>query len=395
MLDTDNILPPTRTNSSEFDSDKDLTVEELLASIDHVYIDPVCKSDRVSQRMIQLFPQNKVSIQAITSRNKGDLSPGEFNDSKKNLYLTRFKGQFFKRCPGATQKRALTCCNYFVLNLGQQCNMNCSYCYLQSYLNFPMMTIYTNLDQALGELRETAERFPTAGYRVGTGEIIDSLSLDPLTLYSKELIRFFHSLPHWTLEFKTKSNYVSQFLDQPHSGNVVVSWSVNPQNIVASEEHGTASLEQRLQAARQCSDRGFPVAFHIDPMIWHKGWKQNYAVLVDQITEEFGPEDIHAISVGTLRFQPQQKAMMRRRFGPESIVVQAEMHQSESGKMRYDAQLRAEMSQFVIRRLHQKNAKYKSFICMETPENWIKSYGQLPVHDKKINSLFKPLPRIR
>ena len=64
----------------------------------------------------------------------------------KYFLLLNLKVKFFKRCPGA--RPGLTCCNYFVLNLGVQCNMNCSYCYLQSFVNTPVMKVYANIERA-------------------------------------------------------------------------------------------------------------------------------------------------------------------------------------------------------------------------------------------------------
>src|SRR5690606_16173990 len=125
------------------------------------------------------------------------------------------------------------------LNWGSQCDMNCSYCYLQSFINSPVTTLYSNIDKALDELREIGLSSAGQKIRIGTGETVDSLSMDELTLHSRRLIEFFKDYPQWTLEFKTKSAKVDQFLDCTHSGNVVVSWSMNPQNVIQSEEHLT------------------------------------------------------------------------------------------------------------------------------------------------------------
>lgn len=273
--------------------------------------------------------------------------------------------------------------------------MNCSYCYLQSYLNSPVMKIYSNLEQALSELDQMAQLHPDLPFRVGTGEVIDSLSLDPLTLYSRSLIEFFNKYPRWTLEFKTKSDHVEQFLDVPHVGNIVVSWSINPPKVIDSEEHGTASLSARLAAARRCRDRGFQVAFHIDPMIWHPEWKSSYAFLAAEITRHFSPKEVNVLSVGALRFQPEQKAMMRERFGLKSLVTSAEMFPSEGGKMRYDLALRQEMFHFMIRELKNHSPDWRIFLCMETPESWISSFESHPMQVDGLKDLFRPLPKLK
>ena len=240
-----------------------------------------------------------------------------------------------------------------------------------------------------------ATNFPDHPFRVGTGEVIDSLSLDFVTLYSVELIRFFKQFPKWTLEFKTKSDLVDQFINEEHAGNVVVSWSINPAHVIEQEEHGTARLTHRLQAAEKCRDRGFPVAFHIDPMIYFSGWKEHYAGLVKEITSRFTPKEVHVISAGALRYQPEQRHLMRERFGMTSLVASAETFPSEGGKMRYDSHLRQEMFRFLKNEFVSHDEAWRIFFCMETPETWISSFEATPLQVPNLKPLFRPLPKLK
>lgn len=362
--------------------------QELNDKFDRIYIHEDSRESRLASRAREIFPAEKIEYvqERPFSNVSGELSASEFARSKRHLYLAPFRGAFFKRCPGS--RPGLACCNYFVLNWGQQCDMNCSYCYLQSFINSPVMTIYTNIDDALAELR--AMGLGDHALRVGTGETVDSLSLDDFTLYSHDLIAFFREFPKWTLEFKTKSAKVAQFLDVEHAGNVVASWSVNPQNIIEREEHLTASLFERLEAARACVDRGFKIAFHIDPMIWHPEWRESYAGLVDEIAGRFTPDELPYMSVGALRFQPEQRAMMRERFGLKSYVTSAETFPSADGKLRYDARVRQEMFQFFLDRFRGHSVEWRIFMCMETPETWLKTTGANPFKQDRMQELFDP-----
>lgn len=367
-------------------------VEKLIQALDRLWIHQESRESAVAKRLIQLFPKDKISFveSQPLMENVGDMSAKQYNQSKRELYVTPFRGQFFKRCPGSSQKKAITCCNYHILNLGQQCNMNCSYCYLQSYLNSPVMTIYSNIENALQELEEMSQTKGSMALRVGTGEVIDSLSLDPLTLYSRSLIAFFNNHPHWTLEFKTKSAHVDQFLDCEHKGNTVVSWSVNPQAVIDKEEHGTASIQDRLAAAERCVQKGFPIAFHLDPMIYHPDWQKNYEELIRELTSRFAQKDLHGVTIGTLRFQPEQRHMMRERFGMSSWVTQAEVFPSESGKLRYDSQIRTSMFRFAADTF-KKYSEWPISLCMETPESWIATYDKMPSQMEEFKGLYRPL----
>ncbi len=366
-------------------------LDSILAKFSSVSIEKLALQSPLAQRCLALFPPEKIEVVEgkPTTFSKGHMSANDYTLSKKRLFLTEHPGHFFKRCPGA--KKGLACCNYYDLNLGQQCDMDCSYCYLQSFLNTPYTVIYTNLDKALLELSEIYANHSESRVRVGTGEVVDSLSLDPLTNYSHSLIDFFRDKPHWNLEFKTKSAYVENLLSVTGSSNVIVSWSINPQFIVENEEHGTASLEERLSAARRCLDHGYQIAFHIDPVIWHDDWKKNYEGLAEAIHASFRPQDLPYISLGALRFQSEQRDIMRERFGMNSLVTRAEMFKSSSGKMRYDQTLREEMFQAIIQKFKNLDPHWKIFLCMETPETWLNATGQLPYKQENIRSLFKPL----
>ncbi len=354
-----------------------------------VLIDDKVKDSPTALRFLEVFGEQVEIIEGEPKDiQKKELSAGQFTQSKKQLYLTEFKGQFFKKCPGF--HKGLACCNYFVLNLGFQCDMDCSYCYLQSFLNSNYMTVYTNIEDALAELA-SFESLKDQPVRVGTGEVIDSLSLDPITLYSRTLIDFFKDYPQWKLEFKTKSALVDQFLDCEHNGNTIVSWSINPPAVIDNEEHGTATFHERLAAAERCRDKGFQISFHIDPMIWHPNWQDSYALLVDEICQRFSPQEVPTLSVGTLRFQPEQKNMMRERFAMDSFVNQAETFKGKDGKLRYSYDLRKEMYDFVLTRFKNHSPAWRIFMCMESPETWVDTFGHTPHHEKPLKELFQPI----
>lgn len=366
-------------------------MKTLVEKIERLYIDEKSRHSKLAHRLLALFPKEK--IEYVTEKpfalSKGELSAKEFDRSKRHLFITEFAGEFFKRCPGS--KPGLLCCNYFVLNWGQQCDMNCSYCYLQSFINSPVMTLYSNIDKAFDELRRLAKTIGGQKLRVGTGETVDSLSLDPLTGFAGEIIQVFREFPNWTVELKTKSAYVDQFLDVDHIGNAVVSWSLNPQPVIDAEEHGTASLEARLSAAERCLSKGFPIGFHLDPVIWHPEWEKNYDTLVDKICRRFRPQQIPFMSIGALRFQPEQRHLMRERFGMKSFVTSAEMSPSSDGKLRYPASLRTQMFERIRSRFLANDPTWKIFLCMETPETWV---GGSPFKNEALHDLFDPkVPR--
>jgi spore photoproduct lyase len=305
--------------------------------------------------------------------------------AKKSLILARFKGRFFKACPGRQSRgdSRNVCCDYFVINFASNCHMECTYCYLQSYLNFPYLIVYTNLDDLLEELEEAFVLNPEGRIRVGTGELADSLALDPLTGYSRYLVEFFARKPNALLELKTKSNCVDNLLGLDHRRRTVVAWSVNPDAIQRLEEHKTATIRQRLEAASRCVEVGYPVAFHFDPMIHYEGWMEGYRHLIEEIFKRIPASSIAWISLGGLRMTAAQRVLMKERF-PRSILPYGELIPAEDGKLRYFKPLRVELYRRLLEWLDRYGPGVKVYACMERPEVWDKSFGARPETDSAL-----------
>ena len=220
-------------------------------------------------------------VDAVSTENgRTDSSAFTFGAAKKRLFLTRYKGEFLKKCPGSDGQ---VCCNYFVINFASNCPMDCSYCYLQEYLaDNSELKVFSNVEDLLTEADELLSKHRRFFFRIGTGEITDSLALDPYIGFAREVVPFFAEQPNALLELKTKSDCVEGLLALDPKDRVVVSWSMNPQRVIDLDEHGTASLSERLLAARRCQNAGYRLGFHFDPIVEYLNWESDYEEMLDQ-----------------------------------------------------------------------------------------------------------------
>ncbi len=305
--------------------------------------------------------------------------------AKRQLLLARQKGRFFRACQGQKSRTGTrnVCCDYFVINFASNCYLECTYCFLQSYLTFPYLIVYTNVDDLLRELESAFDGEPDRVFRVGTGELSDSLALDMLTGYSPHLVEFFALRSNAVLELKTKTDCVEQLLDLDHRGHTVVAWSVNPPGIQQREELKTATLEQRLAAAARCRAAGYPVAFHFDPMVHHEDWEEAYRDVVDRIFTAVPPEAVAWISLGALRMPSAQRDLMRSRF-PQSGLTQGELIPAEDGKLRYFKPIRVELYRHLLECIRHRAPSVKVYACMERPEVWRKVFGRVPRDNREL-----------
>ena len=292
--------------------------------------------------------------------------------AKEVLLLTRNRGAFVRKCPGT---RCYTCCGYQILHVATFCVMDCSYCILQSYFHPPLLQFFLNHDDMLQELAQTFAQ--PAISRIGTGEFTDSLIWEPWTGLSQGLVTRFASQDRAVLELKTKTTAISDLLHLPHNRKTILAWSVNTPRVIATEERRTASLKARLQAAATAAAHGYPVAFHFDPMVIYEGCEAEYRAVVADIFSHVTGDDIVWISIGTLRFMPDLKPILRQRF-PESRILYGEFIPGLDGKLRYFKPLRIRLYQAVIRAIREAAPDVRVYFCMEDDEVWQKSLGFLP-----------------
>jgi len=289
--------------------------------------------------------------------------------------LMRRRGGFLEHCPAGTS--GLVCCNYLVVALGSNCPMDCRYCFLQDYLrNNPALKVYTNPEDALAEVDRVLSAHPEREFRIGTGELVDSLALDPITGMTRELVPFFAARSNGILELKTKTTAIDNLLDLDGKGRVVVSWSLAPAEIVDREEPGTAPLAARLAAAARLQRAGYKVGFHLDPLIEYPGWEGGYAELVQQLVDAIDPRRVAWISLGSLRFTPQLRQAVRQR-GPTRLLS-TELVPGADGKLRVWHGLRVKMYRAVATALRRWDDHLPLYLCMENGAVWQQVFDEMP-----------------
>jgi spore photoproduct lyase len=305
----------------------------------------------------------------------GDDFLANLGAGKRQLFLSKNRGQFFKPCPGTREYR---CCDYQVLNTGSNCPIDCVYCILQAYLNSPWLIHYVNTKQLFDEVNQVLRENKQQFYRIGTGEFTDSLALDRLTRLSTQLVPFISGFDNAVLELKTKSAAIDNLQHLDHGGRTVIAWSLNSPKIMKEQEIRSATLAERLAAARQCAEWGYKLAFHFDPIIDYKGWREGYSETIDMLYREVPAEAIVWISLGALRFLPRLKEIGVHRF-PASGIYFNEFIQGLDGKSRYFRPHRVEMYHHIYSLLKEKAAANTCiYFCMESDEIWREVMGCTP-----------------
>lgn len=317
--------------------------------------------------------ENARSAAAGLSKRRDPIGEG-----KRILLLARDRGRSFKPFPEAEQYLS---CDYYTLHVAEGCDLECSYCILQAYLTNPLLTVYVNIEEMLENLQKTLSQHPNRFFRIGTGQLSDSLSLDHLTGFSEKLIPFFRQQENAVLELKTKSTQIDRLLPLRAGKKTIISWSFNSEKIQREEEHKCASLAQRLRAAKQIADTGeYRLGFHFDPVIDYPGWEEDYRRSIQNLFSQIPEEAIAWISLGCLRMMRELKPVMQARF-PKSSLGSAEWIHGMDGKLRYFKPTRIDIYRKMVAWIREEAPNVTLYLSMESPEVWQKVFGFLPTRE--------------
>ena len=274
----------------------------------------------------------------------------------------------FGLCPVASSKTM--CCKLYTLDVVEGCSFSCSYCVIDTFYDKDIL-FNKNIHNKLKQIKLDKNKF----YHIGTGQSSDALAwgnregiLDELCLFAKENSNIL-------LELKTKSDNVTYFLEKDIPDNVVRSWTLNTDTIINNEEHFTASLKQRIEAAKKIRDCNIKVGFHFHPMVYYKNWEQEYTNIAEELQKVFLPEQISFISFGSVTFiKPAIKNIRKR--GYTSKILQMQMIPDPHGRLTYSDDIKTIQFKAMYQAFKAWHDKVYFYLCMEKSSIWDSVFGR-------------------
>jgi spore photoproduct lyase len=271
-------------------------------------------------------------------------------------------------CPVASPRTR--CCNLMTLDAVENCGFDCSYCSIQSFYHGDEVRFDRDFARKLARL----ELDPQRTYHIGTGQSSDSLMWGNQGGVLDALLDFARSHSNVILELKSKSKNISHLLKADLPPNLLCTWSLNTPTLITHEEHLTASLDERLGAARRLADRGVLVGFHLHPMIHYAQWREDYGALFERMLERFSADEVVLVSLGTLTYIKPVIKQLRERKGFRSKILQMPMIESD-GKLSYPQEIKEEMFRFAYQSLFPWHEDVFFYLCMENHRLWRPVFG--------------------
>jgi spore photoproduct lyase len=332
-----------------------------------------------AQRILGLFPKAVVHIvkqQRVTTAS--NRSTGQALVAGKRTLMIGQTSCFAGHFDGQLGQNV--CCRpyYKLVPLSNGCPYYCTYCYLAFiYRKYaPFIKININYDTMFKQIRKAiADTDRVVSFNMG--EMLDSLALDHVTKLSTMLIPFFADFSRGFLMLLTKSSNVNNLLTIKPNPQTIISWSLNSQQIIQKYELGTASLTERIKAAKLCQEHGYHIRLRIDPGIIYSdpstslgtSWETGYSDLIEKTLTAIRPENI---TLGMLRLLPGHSHLANQAYGNRARELQNcnLVKGASDGKLRYPPKQRIEFYSFLIDTIRCFDKKVSISLCRETSEIW-------------------------
>lgn len=352
---------------------------DMKFQLDTLVIEESCRASALAERILtRISPSVEVRYVPdgrVAARPQADAAD-PFGAGKRRMVVLPRRSSFLVGCPANSTQFA--CCGYLVLLLASNCPMDCSYCFLQEHLaNNPGFQVNANYTDAFEELDQLARSSAGRSFRIGTGELADSLAFDSVTGISRDLVSYFAGRPNLLLELKTKTDEVENLFAVDPRGRTLVSWSLSPMRVFAQSEHHTAPPEARIKAARRVLEAGYKIGFHLDPVIAYPGAERDYKQLLDCVFDTVPGPAIAFFSIGGLRMTPGLRSAARRRFPLDSMLLGEEVLAGD-GRYRTFTTWRFGLFAKIRAQIAESCPELPVYLCMETASAYRRVLGTAP-----------------
>ena len=309
--------------------------------IDTLYIEEQVLEHARSQDIIARYPKAQ---KIVIERYAEVFNPHaqNFRIQKRNPALILAAKSNQKVLSTPTQYETGGGANYYFSHM-LNCLYDCRYCFLQGMYRSANYLLFVNYQDFMQEIKQLAEQHKDDAKPVWffSGYDCDSLAFEPVTRFAEYFVPQFEHLPNAVLELRTKSTQIRSLLNQPPLDNVVIAYSLSPQEVANEVEAGAPSLQKRISALQRLQNHGWRIGLRFDPVIWHEDYLANYLTMYQQVFSQLDVERIDSVTLGGFRLPKGFYKTMRRLY-PQHWLFSAGLTE-EAGMVTYTPEIESEV----------------------------------------------------
>ena len=250
--------------------------------------------------------------------------------------------------------------NYYFSHM-LNCIYDCRYCFLQGMYRSAHYVVFVNYEHFFDGMAEKVKIHAGEDVWFFSGYDCDSLALEPVTGFVRELLAWLRRHPRAQVELRTKSTQIRSLFETAPLSNVVIAYSLTPDQTAATLEHKAPSVEKRLAALAELAERGWNVGLRFDPVLYELRYQDLYQRLFEDVFDRVPQNSIHSVTLGPFRMPKPYFRNVTRLYPDEALF--AGPFESRDKMISYSKDCEQHMMSFCYDQLLRHTAADKIFTC--------------------------------
>ncbi len=282
--------------------------KKLLQLFRHIYVEREAEHSPAALHLYERFPDASFipidHYKDVFNRSRQNLLQQE---TEPSLILAVNHGRLFY--PGAPVCQSFGAEHFLYTSCVMNCLYDCDYCYLQGMYPSGNIVVFVNLEDYFTELTRLLSEHPV--YLCCSYDA-DLAALNGIFPHAEAFCRYAAEHPGLRLELRTKCAPLPLIQKLPPVKNVILAFTLSPQELITRYEHYTPSLLARLAAAKEAAKRGFSLRLCFDPLLDVPEAERLYPGMIEQVFSVLSPEEIADVSLGVFRISGSYLKQLRK-----------------------------------------------------------------------------------
>lgn len=251
---------------------------------ERVFFEPSSLKYELGQKLWEYFNEKndvtvaKTSLQRVSSLIPGNTEREKYARAKNTLVVATKKGMKFDVCKPSAD---------FQFSLATNCPANCEYCYLQTTQAYkPYLRTYVNLEDIFKSIERHVKMNNNQLTQFEVASMGDPLALEHITGSLGKTIEFIGQLENAKLRVVSKFDNITPLLGLNHNNKTKFRFSINSKYVIENFEHNTSTIDQRIKAASQLLNEGYPIGFIVAPIMIYEDWEEEYRATFEKLSNK-------------------------------------------------------------------------------------------------------------
>ncbi len=325
------------------------TKKTLNRPFRHIYVERDVLQHPNTKQILSRFSSASVipiaHYKDVFNRSRQDLHAQE---TEPALILAANRGTLIY--PGAPVCQSFGEEHFMYTSCIMNCIYDCDYCYLQGMYPGGNPVVFVNLEDYFAELDTLLAKHPV--YLCCSYDS-DLTALSGILPHAEAFCRYALEHPNLRLELRTKSAALPFIKQLPAAKNIIMAFTLSPQEIISRYEHFTPSLQARLNTAKEAARKGFSLRLCFDPVLDIPNAEVLYSTLIEQVFEVLTPEEITDISLGVFRLSKDYLKQLKK--AKPSCAISHYPYETTDGVCHYPAERCEQLINSVRQSLYRHN----------------------------------------